>query len=69
MASITWWAARAVVPDPSHHNGTETERSSFHSHLHGNGPSQFVQVQEVRPVERIVESLLYKYDNVGYRKK
>ena len=41
-------------PDPSHHNGTETERSSFHSHLHGNGPSQFVQVQEVCPVERIV---------------
>ena len=41
-------------PDPSHHNGTETERSSFHSHLHGNGPSHFVQVQEVCPVERIV---------------
>ena len=41
-------------PDPSHHNGTETERSSVHSHLHGNGPSQFVQVQEVCPVECIV---------------
>ena len=46
-------------PDPSHHNGTETERSSFHSHLHGNGPSHFVQVQEVCPVERIVQKSFF----------
>ena len=46
-------------PDPSHHDGAEAERSGLHSHLHGNGPSQFVQVEEVRPVERMVQESFF----------